>query len=225
MDFNTINVTNNSNRIQDFFFFQEPAIYTNGAQVFSNSLYHAKLRPHALSGAVLTFKMSRQYFAGAQNQAAAPAGGRFSGDTTACQPIELASSDGTTTKCATSMSIGPLGLSPAASLDGVQPGAFRIVAPIYNPKQDGNFHIGSAVQNAAGGPATVSSFIVAQPNQSLDCQPVLTFYVQAGACPIGQMINFTSASDTAAACDMSAGDATFNVTYNVDGTWSVSSAS
>lgn len=219
----TINVTNNSNSIQDFFFFQAPAIYTGGATVYSNSLYQSELRPSVGSGSVLTFEMNKQYYAGAQTQWSPPAVGAVSGDTTACQAIDLApASGGAATKCATNMSVAPLGLSPAASLAAdVQPGAFRIIAPVYNPNTDGNINIGAAVQNKAGGPATVSSFIVAQPNQYVDCQPILTFYVQTGTYTPGQVINFTAASNDAAECDTTTGHTTFNVTYNVDGTWAV----
>jgi hypothetical protein len=217
----TINVTNNSTANQDFFFFQAPAIYTGGPTVYANSLYSSLLQPYASSGTVLTFEMNVQYFAGAQTQTAAPTVGHVSGGSTSSQPVNLAPASGTGTNDATNMSVDPLGLSPAYSLAGVQPGAFRIVAPTYNPNSDGNFNIGSAIQNAAGGPATISNFVVAQPSQFVDCQPVLVFYVQTGSYQAGQVINFSSASTLAASCNTTTGHNTFNVTYNVDGTWSV----
>lgn len=218
----TINVTNNSNSTQGFFFFQVPAVYTGGPTVYSNSLFHSMLQPAASSGSVLTFQMNQQYFAGAQTQMAPPTTGHVSGGTTASQPVNLTPASGTGTGNATNMSVDPLGLSLPYSQSGVQPGAFRIVAPTYNPNADGDFNIGSAIQNANGGPATVSNFITAKPNQFVDCQPVLIFYVQTGSYTAGQVINFTSASNMAASCDTTTGHTTFNVTYNVDGTWTVS---
>jgi len=218
----TINVTNNSQANQDFFFFQAPAVYTGGPTVFSNSLYNAILQPNATSGAVLTFEMNVQYFAGAQTQFATPTVGHVSGGTTASQPINLAPATGIGTNDATNLSVDPLGLSPAYSLAGVEAGAFRIIAPSYNPNSAGNFNIGTAIQNAAGGPATLSNFVEAQPNQFVDCQPVLIFYVQVGNFSAGEVINFSSASTLAASCDTTTGHTTFNVTYNIDGTWTVS---
>ena len=51
----TINVTNNSPNTQNFFFFQQPAVYVGGATVYSNSLYTQTLLPYSSSGSVLTF--------------------------------------------------------------------------------------------------------------------------------------------------------------------------
>lgn len=218
----TINVTNNSTSLQDFFFFQAPAIYTGGPLVYSNSLYHSQLSPFSQSGSVLQFQMNTQYFAGAQTQTATPTVGHVSGGTTSSQPVNLAPASGTGTNDAVNLSVDPLGLSPAYSLAGVQGGAFRIVAPNFNPNTYGNYNIGSAIQNASGSPATVSNFITAQPGQFTDCQPVLIFYVQVGSYTAGQVINFSSASTQAASCDTTTGHTTFNVSYNVDGSWTIS---
>lgn len=217
----TINVTNNSQIAQDFFFFQSPANYVGGGSVYSNSLFHSQLQPYSTSGSVLTFQMNQQYFAGAQTQTAPPTVGHVSGGTTSSQPINLTPANTPPVGNATNLSVSPLGLTPAFSQTGVQPGAFRIIAPTYNPFTTGNFNIGSAIQNAAGGPATVSNFVVAQPNQFVDCQPVLVFYVQTGSYQAGTVINFSSASNLSAACDTTTGHTTFNVTYNIDGTWGI----
>lgn len=217
----TINVTNNSSTTQDFFFFQAPAIYTGGPTVYSNSLYHSKLANATTGGSVLTFQMNVQYYAGAQTQTSPPAVGQISGGTTASQPINLAPASGSGSSDATYMGINPLSLSVPVGVDGVQPGAFRIIAPTYNPNSEGNFNIGSAIQTIPGSPAIVSNFVVAQPNQFVDCQPVVVFYVQTGSYTPGQVINFTSASNQAATCDATTGHKTFNVTYNIDGTWTV----
>ena len=39
----TINVKNLESATQEFYFFQEPAVYTGGSQVFSNSLFSQSL--------------------------------------------------------------------------------------------------------------------------------------------------------------------------------------
>jgi NADH:ubiquinone oxidoreductase subunit 6 (subunit J) len=75
----TINVTNNSPTVQNFFFFQQPAVYSGGAQVYTNSLYTQTLLPFATSGAVLTFTMVLQYYAGVQQQVSPPQVGIPSG--------------------------------------------------------------------------------------------------------------------------------------------------
>jgi hypothetical protein len=217
----TINVINKSEDNQDFFFFQAPATYTGGVQVYSNSLHYSALQPYSQSGVILTFQMNAKYCAGAQTQMTPPSVGHVSGGSTACQPINLAPASGPGTQVATNLSVDPLGLTPAYDLDSVQPGAFRIITPTYKPNTDGNFNIGTAIQNAAGGPATISNFIVAQPNQFVDCQPLLTLYVQIGNYQAGEVINFSSASINSAICDTSSGHRTFNITYLANGKWTV----
>ncbi|NMH66588.1 hypothetical protein [Shewanella salipaludis] len=216
-----INVTNKSSSTQSFFFFQAQGRYKGDPTVYSNSLYQASLPPSFGSGAVLTFEINAQPCAGAQTQVSAPTLGRASGSTTACQPIELATASGANTNDCTYLSVSPLGLSTPEPASGVQAGAFRIVAPVYNPNTVGNFNIGLAMQDTDGGPAIISNFVVAQPNQSIDCQPVSSFYVQVGKYAPGQIFDFASESISAARCDMSMGYTSFNVVYNVDGTWAV----
>ncbi|HTV38859.1 MAG TPA: hypothetical protein VMF12_20700, partial [Xanthobacteraceae bacterium] len=60
----TINVRNNSSLLQNFFFFQQPAVYVGGQEVYTNSLYAQPVLPYASSGAVLTFSVVLQYYAG-----------------------------------------------------------------------------------------------------------------------------------------------------------------
>lgn len=204
---------------QDFFFFQTPAIYAGGQEVYSNSIYEQSLLPYSTSGSVLTFQMTQQYYAGAQTQVKAPAVGSVSGYTTASQAINLASS-GSTAANTTNMSIGPLGLSAPAYTSGVESGAYRIVTPTFNPTVD-IINVGSAILNTQTNLMVLSNFIVAQPNQNVDCQPILEFYVQTGSYQAGTVIDFTSSSVGAAGCDTTPGYTVFNVTYNIDGTWSV----
>lgn len=217
----TINVTNNSPTLQNFFFFQQPAQYSGGQQVYTNSLYTQALLPFKTSGAVLSFTMILQYYAGVQQQVVPPAIGQPSGQLAAIQAINLTpAAGGTQTNNTTTMQVQPsLGLSPPVSTVGPQTGSFRIVTPTFNPVLT-NYNAGSAVQSLTGA-ITLSNFVTVQPTSNLDCQPVILFYVQTGSFTPGTVMNFTSSSINAAICDATQGFTTFNVSYNVDGTWTV----
>lgn len=215
-----INVTNNSPALQNFFFFQQPAVYVGGSNVYSNSLLSTPLLPFAASGSVYTFLLGLQYYAAVQQQVAPPTVGQPSGYTSAIQPIGLTPAVGVTpTSNCTNMSVSPLGLAPPVTVSGVQPGAFRIVPPVYDPALQ-QFNGGSGAQ-LANGRVVLSSFVTVQPNQNLDCQPVLKFYVATGSYQSGTVMNFTTSSVNAALCDATNGFTTFNVSYNANGTWTV----
>lgn len=217
----TINVTNNSASTQNFFFFQQPAVYSGGPKVYTNSLYSQTLLPYATSGSVLSFTMILQYYAGVQQQVDPPQIGQPSGQLGAIQPIELTpASGGTPTNNTTNMTVDPsLGLTVPTSTDGPQAGSFRIITPVYDPVLM-NYSAGSAVQSLTGA-ITLSNFVTAQPNTNLDCQPIIKFYVQTGTYTAGTVMNFTSSSVGAALCDATPGFTTFNVSYNNNGTWTV----
>lgn len=215
-----INVTNNSPALQNIFFFQQPAVYTGGGNVYSNSLLSTPLLPFASSGSVYTFLLGLQYYAAVQQQVSPPVVGQPSGYTSAIQPIGLTpAAGGTPTSNCTTMSVSPLGLTPPVTVSGVQPGAFRIVSPIYDPSLQ-QYNGGSGAQ-LANGQVVLSSFVTVQPNTNLDCQPVLKFYVATGTYQSGTVMNFTTSSVNAALCDATNGFTTFNVSYNANGTWSV----
>jgi hypothetical protein len=97
------------------------------------------------------------------------------------------------------MSVNPLGLSVATSNSNVQPGAFRVITPTFDPNFK-KYNAGSALKTVSGG-VILSNFVTAQPNVNLDCQPVLKFYVQVGDYVAGTVMNFTSSSTMAALCD------------------------
>lgn len=216
----TINVTNNSPNLQNFFFFQHPADYSGGQQIYSNSLYTAPLLPSASSGSVLSFSMNLQFYAGAQQQVSPPVVGQSSGQLSASQPIGLTPATGGGVNNTTTMSLTPsLSLTIPVATVGPQPGSFRIVTPTYNPISV--YNVGSAVRTLMGG-ISLSNFVLAQPTMNIDCQPVLKFYVAVGTYTPGTVMNFTSSSINAALCDATPGYKTFNVTYNADGTWTVS---
>lgn len=220
----TINLINNSPTAQDFFFFQKPAIYTGGATVYCNSIYQSVLLPYANSGSVLTFECLMQLYAGAQTQLPNLAVGQASGFITSCQPIDLTSATpGVQTANTTQLSVDPaLGLAPASYHEGVESGAYRIITPAFNPITD-VVNAGLAVQNCNGN-RVLSSFINAEPSKNIDCQPVLSFYVQTGSYQAGTVINFSTSSVGCATCDTTQGVTSFNVTYNPEGVWTVAAA-
>ncbi|OKB65004.1 hypothetical protein BHU62_19790 [Serratia marcescens] len=216
-----INVQNNSPALQNFFFFQQPSVYVGGAEVYSNSLLSTTILPSSQGGSVYTFLLDFQYYAGVQQQVAPPQIGQPSGYSSAIQPIDLTpAAGGAATNNSTNMIVSPaLGLTPATQAQGVQPGAFRIVSPTYNPLLE-KYNGGSAVR-LVNGTVVLSNFVTVNPGSNLDCQPILQFYVQTGNYTSGTVMNFTSSSVNAALCDATTGFLTFNVTYNANGTWTV----
>ncbi len=216
----TINVINNSPVAQNFFFFQQPAVYTGGPVVYSNSLYMQNLLPNSSSGTTLTLLMLEDFFAGAQECYQPPTVGQPSGYSSSIQPIGLTPAPGgSPTNNATNMTVSPLGLSVPTSNPAVQAGAFRITTPTFDPTLH-QYIAGSAVKSISGS-IILSNFVSAQPNTNIDCQPILKFYVQTGSYTPGTVMNFTSSSVGAALCDATPGYTTFNVTYNANGTWTV----
>ena len=213
----TINLKNNSPYQQTFFFFQQPAVYTGGGLVYSNSLWSASLGPYDTTGGTLTFAANLQFYAGAQQAVSlVPQVGSTSGYASASQPIDLAT-DGKTTNDGTIMMVNPLGLAKPAPVSGVQGGAFRIVTPGYDPNVT-PYNAGSATQ--ANGVIVLSSFVVAPPNMNIDCQPILKYYVAVGGYTAGTVMNFSQSSVGSAVCDFTGGYTQAQVTYNADGTWS-----
>jgi hypothetical protein len=219
----TINVRNNSPILQNFFFFQQPAIYagTGGAEVYTNSLYSQALPPYAGSSAILSFSLIFQNYAGVQHQITPPIVGQPSGQLAEIQPIGLTPAQGgTPTNNTTTMTVSPsLGLTVPISTVGPQPGSFRIITPVYDPMLT-NYNAGSALPTLTSG-MVLSNFVTAAPISNIDCQPILKFYVQTGTYTAGTVINFTSSSATAVLCDATSGYMSFSVTYHSNGTWTV----
>ncbi|NIF32820.1 hypothetical protein F3J29_11845 [Enterobacter sp. Cy-643] len=216
-----INVTNNSPSPKNFYFFQQPAIYSGGSQVYTNSILSATILPSQQGGSVYTFLLNLQYYAGVQQRYSPPLVGQPSGYTSAIRPIELTPAAGgtVTNNCTNMVNTPALGLSIPTTDPSVQKGAFRIVSPTFNPSLE-QYNGGSAVQ-LPNGSVVLSNFVNVDPTSNLDCQPILKFYVQTGTYTAGTVMNFTSSSVNAALCDATSGFTTFNVTYNADGTWTV----
>lgn len=220
----TINVTNESNVNQDFFIFQAPAIYSGGPKTYTNALYQELVAPASNGGGVMTFEMTKQFYAGVQEQFMTPAVGAVSGGTTACQSIELTPATGEAVGNSTIFGIKPLLLAAPGSTADTQKGAFRVVTPTFTPGQEGNYNVGVAsLSKVPGGPAIMSSFIVAEPTKTVDCQPIMKFYVATGSYTAGSVVNFSTASIKSITCDATEGYTTFQVSYKKDGTWAMTS--
>ena len=212
--FLTINVINNEPATQKFYIFQQPATYTGGATVYSNSLFSQSLGNYGTTMGQLTFNVNTQFYACFQEANATPQIGQSSGFGAASRAIELAPATGTSLDWTTA-SLIPLGLSQPVAGTGVQPGAFRITTPVFSPPPI--YNVGSAVQ--ANGGIVLSNFVIANPSNNTDCQPILKYYVQTGAYAPGTVINFTQSSVNAAVCDFTGGHSVINVVLNADGTW------
>lgn len=212
----TINVKNLESATQGFYFFQQPAIYTGGQQVYSNSLFEQSLANYSDSGSMLTFQVNMQFYAGIQQAHSTPQVGQSSGYSSASRAIDLAPASGSANDWTTA-SVSPLGLTQPVSGTGVQPGAFRITTPSYQPPAV--YNVGSAVE--VNGGIALSNFVVANPANNTDCEPILKYYVQTGSYTPGTVMDFTQSSTTAALCDFTGGHSIMDVTLNADGTWDV----
>ncbi|MCM2477467.1 hypothetical protein HGO38_28885 [Rhizobium sp. CG5] len=210
----TINVTNMESATQNFYFFQQPAIYAGGSTVYSNALFSESLGSYSQTGAMLTFQVNLQYYAGIQQANSTPQVGQTSGYASAMRAIDLAPASGSASDWTTA-TVAPLGLSTPTAGTGLQPGAFRITTPSYQPPAI--YNVGSAVE--VNGGIALSNFVVANPASNTDCQPILQYYVQTGVYTPGTVMNFTQSSTNAALCDFTGGHTVIDVTLNADGTW------
>ena len=212
----TINVRNHEVATQNFYFFQEPGVYSSGQQVYSNCLFTRALGNYPNTGGILTFQVSTQTFAGIQQAHSTPQVGVASGFASASRAIDLAGSSRSSDDWTTA-SLSPLGLSHPVAGAGIPKGAFRISAPPFPLTDD--YNIGTAVEINGG--LALSSFVVARPNLDTDCQPVLKYYVQTGSYTPGSVMDFGRANINAAVCDFTGGHSVIDVTLNANGTWSV----
>ena len=217
----TITVQNKSPNPQGLYFFQKPAIYTGGAEVFSNAIGFENI-PGYKGGVIaqVKFILMEQYYAGAQTQTAPPQVGVAQTSAIAAAEIDITKASGSSDNM-TKMSIdnNMLALTPASYDAGGQKGAFRIVTPIFDPNLK-KYNVGLAAV-MGNGQVVLSNFITAPPNSNVDAQPIVTFYVNTGNYTPGTVINFTSSSVDAAKCDATTGHTDFLVTYEANGTWTV----
>jgi len=213
----TINVRNYQDVTQDFYIFQEPAIYSGGSKVYSNSLYTEQLGNYDKYGAILTFEVNLQFYAGIQQANTPPAIGQTSGFESAWRAVNLTPASGTAVDNSAEASIDPIGMLATTSDPNAQPGSFRIVTPEFFPPA---VNIGSAVETRNGG-IVLSNFITAKPLNFTDCQPIIKYYVQTGGYRGGTVMNFTQSSINAGLCDFTGGVSAIDVSLQPNGRWDV----
>jgi hypothetical protein len=217
-----INVTNGQDNQNTFFFFQEPAKYSGGTKVFTNSLYHRTLQEKSKGGQI-TFLSNIQFYAAVQEtNTAVPKVGDVSGYESASQMIDLAAKGNKppnhdNTQMIYVKETQSLGLTVPENSEDVQEGAFRIRTATYQPPT--YFNIGSAT--TVNGSIILSNFINGQPQTDVDCQPILKYYVQIGNYQPGVVMDFTTQSVKAALCDFTGGYTTANVAILANGDWKV----
>lgn len=226
-------VINNSSQSLPFSLFQAASRYDSPAEVVSTSLDCQPLRPFSQAGTALSFSVDPQVYAGAQETmpnsfsnsttqsyllsrslAAADAS-----QTTAVQKVSPTQGTGSSSANFTIMSVDPVGLSPAVAKENISPGAFCISVPAYTPPVP-SYKIGTAAVNQDGS-VILSSFIQAPPNQLVSITVLQIFYVAAYAYPTGSVIDYATATSSAAECDFSAGYTTYTVSYGPNGSFSV----
>lgn len=219
-----ITVTNKSSALQGFYFFQKPAVYVGGPKVYSNSIAYGQLRPGA-GGGQLQFALELQYCAGIQTQLTPPVVGQAQTGTAVVRDVDLTPQQGPATNNQYDVQIDPLGLKGPNNDSGVQPGAFRLTMPKFNPNSQ-KFNAGLGVKAQLDGfpHYELSNFITAEPQKNIDVQPVLQFFVATGDYLAGQVVNFTTSSVGAALCDATDGTQDFYVEYTIEGGWMVNGA-
>lgn len=215
----TINVINRSHLTQDFYIFQQPATFSGGGHPNSNSLFAVPLGSYDATGSTLSFMVRNQPYAAIQQAHTPPMVGQTSGFASAARAIDLARPDASSND-GTIASVSPLGLSMPRPTSGVAPGAFRITTPSFQPMAT-LINVGSAVETQ--GAVVLSSFVQGQPMTNIDCAPAPVFFVQTGRYTPGTVLNFDMSSMTAARCDFSGGASAYDVSYNMDGTWTINS--
>lgn len=218
----TVIVENNSPNAQEFFFFQQPAVYSGGAKVYTNSVGHGSLPPYnPVRKSQIEFTLLQQYYAGVQRQSSPPMVGQVQTGLVSQVDIDIAPQQGKASPDGTTVVIGDdsLYLDIPVVTPGVQPGAFRITTPSYAPSQH-QFNVGLSTTNNDG-EVLLSNFISGEPSKNTDVQPIVKFYVNTGSYKPGTVVNFTTSSVNAALCDATDGESLFHVTYKADGTWTV----
>jgi len=116
----------------------------------------------------------------------------------------------------------PSGYAPAVQPGGRSGGRLRVMAPGFDDSVHA-INAGCALR-ADGGGVVLSNFVQAAPSEILDCEPVARFYVAVGHYPTGTVVDLPNALRAPGLCDARQGHDTFDVSYNADGTWTVTAS-
>lgn len=219
-------VENESPQEETFYFFTEPAVYNvkAGTNIYTNSVGCGTLRGTSASSALerdqLVFMLEQQFYAGAQRQLEPPEVGSAQVGQLSQVEIDITSPEGKPNNCThLEFSETILHLNDSVYEPGIKEGAFRIITPEYESKLLA-CNIGLSSKNGDG-KILLTSFIVGGPQQDIDVQPKVKFYVQTGNVEVGTIIDFHEKSSRAAVCDASKGILKFYVTYMSNGNWKV----
>lgn len=216
-----LNVKNCQPETQDFYVFREPAIFASGGQVYSNSLFSQSLGNFDATGDLLALLINPQYLAGIQSADGMPEVGSPSGFALATCPIDFAISSSDSLDWTTAKAI-PLGLTPPVNGSDIQPGAFRITTPSFTAPPCYNVGLADSVNDADGvnKEVVLSSFVLADPIDNIDCIPILKYYIQIGSYAPGDVIDFIQASTAACMADFSGGYSVYTISLLANGQWS-----
>jgi hypothetical protein len=228
----TVNIQNDSSITQYFIMFQETSTYNVSYIQQSTILDAGELGPFSSSGAILTFSVEQDIYAGvksiADNAASLPSSpaavgfelaGFAASQSSAYQLMQLTGTSNPTNS--TAMSFSPLGLSRPTNDPSMASNTFGIVVPVYTPPSPNPYCCGLAIvkDNLK---VILSNFVQANPNQTIKCTPSPIFYVAMGNLSQGTLIDdYGTLLKGAAKCDFTTGAKTITLTYNCDGTFTV----
>ena len=215
-------VKNDSATQQNFFLFQKPSAFSNQNPVSVISLDTENLATYQTYGTQLKFMVDEQVYAGAATVISTTYAYNLLSQSlaeghqqTAVQPI-------TTANNSTTLSVSPFGLTiPVPADPPISSGSFLIKTPIYDASSN-TYYLGNAVETTGGG-TVLSSFVIANPNQSLTVTPQPIFGIGIGSHPSGTVLIDNQIKNTAM-CDFTNSGQPYTVTYTRTGTWDITRA-
>ena len=209
-------VNNEMNNPIDVYFFTNPASFNEMTGTYTNSLGTETVQAGTASQAKFTYTLAN--FAAAQ-KLTNPAG-QLQTTSVALQPIQIQTDKekGEKTMMTFDKNVSPELGTPAKVDAGIVKGSFQIQTPSY-PSGQGKYGIGLGA--ISGGEYHLASYTEAEPNQIVNVQPVVKFYIAIGRTQKGKDANFYTVSTTSALCDATMGMTTFNVVRTDDGKWRV----
>ena len=209
-------VNNEMDNPIDVYFFTNPASFNEMTGTYTNSLGTETVQAGTASQAKFTYTLAN--FAAAQ-KLTNPAG-QLQTTSVALQPIQIQTDteQGEKTMMTFDKNVSPELGTPAKVDAGIVKGSFQIQTPSY-PSGQGKYGVGLGA--ISGGEYHLASYTEADPNEIVNVQPVVKFYIAIGRTQKGKDANFYTVSTTSALCDATMGMTTFNVVRTDDGKWRV----
>ncbi len=230
-------IRNRSKKTCGFHLFQlQPTYVIDGrevSQVHSCCVGAGEVEPFAQSGAELEFAFKEIVLAGAvqvQDAASELESCRFAlaagHDDYGISELVMQRMVGTQSSAdcvsinSTQLSAGPLALSPAVNQSGVTLRSFRVVTPSVSIEELAGVYCGNAIEHADGC-VVLSSFVQPVPDSQIDCAPLFAFWLNAGACEIGQAVPYNRSGPASVLIEFAFdGPDVVIADYNEDGTFS-----